>query len=320
MFEESFIANGDVFIKDNVAINSRGIAMRDNPKTFSLVYEDLELGDMIGRGSSSVVLHGVHAPTGTILALKIINLHDKSRREQLIREIMTLYDAQCPNLITFYGAFYREGSITIALEYMDGGSLANVLSQVGPIPEKVLASMAFQILWGLAYLKHEKRVHRDVKPSNLLINSNGEVKVTDFGVSAELQSSIAMCGTFVGTFKYMSPERIQNQPYSYASDIWSFGLVIMECATGLYPFHEHTNCIEMAQTILDADVPLLPSNFSGTLVDFCSQCLHRDPDKRLPAEVLLGAPWLQECGVTSPEVATENVRHWIQDLTGNPHK
>ena len=247
--EESYIADGEVFIKDNVAINSTGIALRDNPKTFSLVFEELEIGDMIGRGASSVVLHGIHGPTGTILALKVINLFDKSRREQLIREIRTLYDAQCQNLITFYGAFYREGAITIALEYMDGGSLANVLAQVGPIPESVLASIAYQILWGLAYLKHEKRVHRDVKPSNVLINSKGEIKVTDFGVSAELQSSIAMCGTFVGTFKYMSPERIRNLPYSYMSDIWSFGLVMIECATGRYPFHEHTNCIEMAQVL-----------------------------------------------------------------------
>jgi serine/threonine protein kinase len=73
--------------------------------------------------------------------------------------------------------FVRDGAITIALEYMDGGSLANVLDQVGPIPERVLASIAYQILWGLAYLKHDKRVHRDIKPSNLLINSRGEVKV-----------------------------------------------------------------------------------------------------------------------------------------------
>jgi serine/threonine protein kinase len=318
--DDNYIANGEVFIKDNVAINSQGIAMRDNPKTFHLVYEDLELGDMIGRGCSSVVLHGVHAPTGTVLALKVINLFDKSRREQLIREIMTLYDAQCPNLITFYGAFYREGAITIALEYMDGGSLANVISQVGPIPERVLASIAFQILWGLAYLKHEKKVHRDVKPSNLLINSNGEVKVTDFGVSAELQSSIAMCGTFVGTFKYMSPERIRNHPYSYMSDIWSFGLVIMECATGLYPFHEHANCIEMAQTILDTDMPKLPhGKFSPELIDFCSSCLHRDPEKRLTAEQLLSHPWLQAMGLSGLEFATVVVRDWIDELTGN-HK
>ena len=200
--EESFLTNGDVFIKDNVAINSTGIAMRDNPKTFTLLYDELEMGDIIGRGASSVVIHGIHAPTGTPLALKVINLFDRSKREQLIREIVTLYDAECPNLIRFYGAFYRDGAITIALEYMyvyytilnihptryshlihtyiytfiyrNGGSLANVLSQVGPIPEYALANIAYQILWGLAYLKHEKRVHRDVKPSNLLINSQGK--------------------------------------------------------------------------------------------------------------------------------------------------
>jgi len=314
--EESFIANGDVFIKDNVAINATGIAMRNNPKKFSLKYEELQVGEMIGRGSSSIVLHGVHGPTGTPLALKVINLFDRSKREQLIREIVTLYDAECPSLITFYGAFYREGSITIALEYMDGGSLANVLAQVGPIPERILASMAFQILWGLAYLKHDKRVHRDLKPSNLLINSRGEVKVTDFGVSAELQSSIAMCGTFVGTFKYMSPERIRNRPYSYMSDIWSLGLVLMECATGRYPFHEHANCIEVAQTILDADIPALPKGFSAEFTGFLEQCLHKNPDTRLPAEVLLGSPWLLMYGITNPDIATENVYTWIQHVTG----
>jgi len=196
-----FLSDDEVFETDIVKINATGTRMKDNPKTFRLLFDELELGGIIGRGACSVVLEGKHVPSGTHLALKVINLFDVSKREQLVREIVTLYDAQCPNLITFYGAFYREGAITIALEYMDGGSLANVVNQVGPIPEYALANMAYQILWGLAYLKHEKRVHRDIKPSNLLINSKGEVKVTDFGVSAELQSSIAMCGTFVGTFK-----------------------------------------------------------------------------------------------------------------------
>ena len=90
---------------------------------------------------------------------------------------MPFYNSRDCSLISFYGAFYRDGAITIALEFMDGGSLANVLAQLGAIPERVLASMAYQILWALAYLKHEKRVHRDIKPSNLLINSKGEVKV-----------------------------------------------------------------------------------------------------------------------------------------------
>eukprot|EP00602_Paraphysomonas_sp_CaronLab_P006371 CAMPEP_0185027328 /NCGR_PEP_ID=MMETSP1103-20130426/12245_1 /TAXON_ID=36769 /ORGANISM="Paraphysomonas bandaiensis, Strain Caron Lab Isolate" /LENGTH=326 /DNA_ID=CAMNT_0027561263 /DNA_START=72 /DNA_END=1049 /DNA_ORIENTATION=+ len=309
--EDSFTADGDMFLKDNLMIDANGIEMRNNPKRFNIDYDELDIGDTIGRGCSSVVIHGFHAPTGTPLALKIINMFDKSKRDQLIREICSLYDAQCPSLITFYGSFYREGSITIALEFMDGGSLANVLAQVGPIPENVLASIAFQILWGLAYLYHEKRVHRDIKPSNLLINSQGQVKVTDFGVSAELQSTIEMCGTFVGTFKYMSPERIRNQPYSYQSDIWSFGLVMMECATGKYPFSECSNCIDMAQTILDCEVPPLSRRiFSAEFIDFVGVCLQRDPKHRPPAEVLLTAPWLRLHGVHSYDDAVNVVNDW----------
>jgi serine/threonine protein kinase len=72
-------------------------------------------------------------------------------------------------------------------------------------------------------------------------------QVTDFGVSAELQNSIAMCGTFVGTFKYMSPERMRSEKYSYASDMWSLGLVLMECATGQYPYVQDNSAIEMVQ-------------------------------------------------------------------------
>lgn len=292
--------------------------MKNNPKTFTLNYEELTIGDMIGRGASSVVLHGLHVPTGTQLGLKVINMFDKSKRDQLIREICCLYDAQCPSVITFYGAFYREdhGSITIALEFMDGGSLANVISEVGPIPERILASIAYQVLWGLAYLKHDKRVHRDIKPSNLLINSSGEVKITDFGVSAELQTSIAMCGTFVGTFKYMSPERICNQPYGYQSDIWSFGLVLVECITGRYPFHEQTNCIEMAQSILDSNIPTLsPHMFSPNFIELVNSCLQKDPQLRPPAEVLLEAPWFEAMKVTSYESAVEEVEDWIISLT-----
>ena len=304
----------DVFVKGDVCINSAGVAMRNNPKTFRLYYDQLEIGEMLGRGASSVVLHGYHRPTGTYLALKVINLLDKNKRDQLIREICSLFDADCPSIITFFGAFYREGTITIALEYMDGGSLANVLAQIGAIPEHVLAAMSFQILWGLAYLKHDKRVHRDIKPSNILINSKGELKITDFGVAAELVSSIAMCGTFLGTWKYMSPERIRNQSYGYSSDIWSYGLVMMECATGQYPFREFANCIEMAQMILDSDVPELPTSFSFEFRDFLRSCLHRDPLKRVPADLLLSAPWLNKHKALSYESSVKIVRNWIRSL------
>ena len=122
-----------------------------------------------------------------------------------------------------------------------------------------------------------------------------------------------MCGTFVGTFKYMSPERIKNQPYSYQSDIWSFGIVLMECATGKYPFQQYSNCIDMAQTILDCDIPpLSPKAYSAEFIDFTNLCLQRDPRHRPPAEVLLTAPWLEMHGVDNYDNAVAVVRDWIQ--------
>lgn len=94
--------------------------------------------------------------------------------------------------------------------------------------------------------------------------------------------------------------------------------MMMECATGRYPFNECINCIEMAQTILDADVPELPrGRFSHNFSDFLNQCLRRDPNTRLPAEVLLGAPWLQQHGATSPESALRISSEWIHSLVGS---
>jgi len=314
--EDSFDMDGETFIKGNLAINSTGVAMRDSPKSFTVVYEELKIGEQIGRGSSSVVHRATHRPTATPLALKIINMFDKSKREQLINEIKTLYDAQCPCLVTFYGACYREGAITIALEYMDGGSLANMVQQVGAVPEATLANIAYQVLYGLAYLKSvHRRVHRDIKPSNILINSRGEVKITDFGISAELQNSIAMCATFVGTFKYMSPERIQSSPYSYPSDVWSVGLVLLECATGEYPYPEDKTCIEMVQTVLESPIPTLPRGNSEDFADLISNCLRKDPKDRLPADILISSPWFQRFDAIDTKMAIRNVHHWIQEMS-----
>lgn len=323
----SFDVGGDVFHRDGMRIDAKGCSMRvDAPSHLmygttmarthdKLIYEELKIGQVIGQGSSSVVLEATYAcaKNGTLrLALKVINTFERAKRDQLIREIQSLYNCACPTIIGFFGAFYREGAISIALEFMDGGSLANVVAQAGALPEDALAHISYQILYGLAYLKLHKRVHRDIKPSNLLMNSSGEVKVTDFGVSASLGNSIAMCGTFVGTFKYMSPERICAAPYSFASDIWSTGLVLLECATGLYPYPEEGTCIGMGQTILEVEVPAPPPGMSTEFVEFIRGCLGKDPAKRLPAEILLTASWLRKHGAVSVASSVLALRTWVQ--------
>lgn len=325
--DKSFEAGGTVFHRDGMWIDAEGMKLqscevRSRETQHKLVYEDLRIGCVVGQGSSSVVLKAmapVPARRGSLsIALKIINVFERAKRDQLIREIQSLYNCDCPAIIGFYGAFYREGAISIALEFMNGGSLANVIAQVGALPEAALAHISFQILYGLTYLKLQRRVHRDIKPSNLLINSSGEVKVTDFGVSAALGNSIAMCGTFVGTFKYMSPERICSAPYSYASDIWSTGLVLLESAIGVYPYPEDNTCIGMAQTILEAEVPALPNGASAEFVEFLAHCLHKDPARRLPAEILLTAPWLQKHVAISMATSVAALKRWIQDAAMKP--
>lgn len=110
----------------------------------------------------------------------------------------------------------------------------------------------------------------------------------------------AMCGTFVGTFRYMSPERIQHTQYSYSSDIWSLGLVLMEAATGVYPYPKHKACIDMLQSVLEAPPPALsPQYFSQDFCDFLHQCLQKNPLDRASADALLESPWLQRCGAVS---------------------
>ena len=115
--------------------------------------------------------------------------------------------------------------------------------------------------------------------------------------------------------RYMSPERIRNHPYSFMSDIWSFGLVLFECATGKYPFPECSNCIEMAQTILTAQIPQLPpGRFTREFEEFLQQCLKVEPSARLPAEVLLGSPWLRRHGAVNPDAALRISKNWIDSL------
>jgi len=271
-------------------------------KNCTYPYSELSVGAVMGKGASSVVVSAVHAPTRTRLALKVVNVSDKSKRSQLLKELTLLYNIRpMASIVTFHGAYLRDGHVAIALEYLDAGSLHDVVSRAGALPEAAVASLAFQAAWGLAYLKTHKRVHRDVKPSNLLVNLRGEVKLSDFGISSELRSSIAMCGTFVGTFKYMSPERVQNLPYSYASDVWGLGIVLFECATGEYPYKDCSSCIDLVQTITEVGPPRLPVHASRDLRDLVVQCCCKAPGERLPAEVVLGAPFLQRHGVCSLE-------------------
>uniref|UniRef100_A0AAZ3Q5U7 Dual specificity mitogen-activated protein kinase kinase 2 n=1 Tax=Oncorhynchus tshawytscha TaxID=74940 RepID=A0AAZ3Q5U7_ONCTS len=163
----------------------------------------------LGAGNGGVVNKVRHKPSRLVMARKLIHLEIKPAiRNQIIRELQVLHECNSPYIVGFYGAFYSDGEISICMEHM--------------------------VLRGLAYLREKHQImHRDVKPSNILVNSRGEIKLCDFGVSGQLIDSMA--NSFVGTRSYMSPERLQGTHYSVQSDVWSMGLSLVELAIGRYP-------------------------------------------------------------------------------------
>ncbi|KAK2504919.1 hypothetical protein MC885_007536 [Smutsia gigantea] len=164
-----------------------------------------------------------HVPSGKILAVKVILLDiTLELQKQIMSELEILYKCDSSYIIGFYGAYFVENRISICTEFMDGGSL----DVYRKIPENVLGRIAVAVVKGLNYLWSLKILHRDVKPSNMLVNTRGQVKLCDFGVSTQLVNSIAK--TYVGTNAYMAPERISGEQYGIHSDVWSLGISFME--------------------------------------------------------------------------------------------
>ena len=187
--------------------------------------------------------------SGMIMAMKEMRLElDDAKFQSIIMELDILHRCVSPYIVDFYGAFFQEGSVYICMEFMDGGSLDRIYGD--GIPENVLRKITLSTVLGLKSLKEEHNIiHRDVKPTNILVNTKGQVKICDFGVSGNLVASIAK--TNIGCQSYMAPERISGGgigasgasgmgTYSVQSDIWSLALTIIECAMGHYPYPPET--------------------------------------------------------------------------------
>ncbi|XP_064986207.1 mitogen-activated protein kinase kinase SIPKK-like isoform X2 [Musa acuminata AAA Group] len=215
-------------------------------------------------------------------------------RKQIAQELRINLSTRSPFVVVCYQCFYDNGVISIVLEYMDGGSLADFLKNVKTIPEAYLAAICKQVLHGLKYLHHEKHIiHRDLKPSNILINHSGEVKISDFGVSAIIASSSGQRDTFTGTYNYMSPERITGQKHGHKGDIWSLGLIMLECATGQFPYPPCDSFYELLEEVVEQPPPFAPPDqFSAEYSSFISECLQKNPNERNSAQVLLKHPFL----------------------------
>ncbi|XP_023516502.1 mitogen-activated protein kinase kinase 2-like [Cucurbita pepo subsp. pepo] len=298
--------DGDLLVnRDGVRIVSKSEVEAPppiKPTDDQLSLADIDIIKVIGKGNGGTVQLVQHKWTAQFFALKVIQMKiEESHRKQIAQELKINQSAQCPYIVVCYQSFYDNGSIYIILEYMDGGSLADFLKKVKQVQEPYLAALCKQVLKGLSYLHHERHIiHRDLKPSNLLINHRGEVKITDFGVSAIMASTYGEANTFVGTYNYMSPERIIGEKYDNKSDIWSLGLIFLECATGKFPYSPPeqeggwVNFYELMEAIVEGEPPSAPADqFTPNFCSFISACVQKDPRDRLSARELLEHPFIK---------------------------
>jgi len=309
----NFLTASGTFRDGGLLLNRQGLRFISEDKENSpsdaqgednqLTLADLETVRVIGKGSGGIVQLVRHKWTNRVFALKVIQMNvQETVRKQIVEELKINKASHCPYVVVCHHAFYDNGVISLVLEYMDCGSLADVIKQAKTILEPYLAIVCKQVLEGLVYLHHERHIiHRDIKPSNLLVNHKGEVKITDFGVSAVLANSMGQRDTFVGTYNYMAPERISGNVYGYSSDIWSLGLVILECAIGRFPYlpleeeEGWLNFYELLETIIEQPPPCAPPDqFSPEFCSFISACLQKDPKERMSPVDLLNHPFIKK--------------------------
>lgn len=189
------------------------------------------------------------------------------------------------------------------------------LNKDAGIPKPQLASIAYQMLWGVSFLHYENLLHRDIKPANTLVNSSGRVKLSDFGISAQRPSQDDMNTTLIGTTRYMSPERLRGKPYGSPSDVWSLGLVLLECALGASPFPDTTSTIDLILTLEESPLEeLIPTSMDIDVRELISSCLQKNPEERVPAEVLLACPWLSNEGITCSDEAALLMERYYDEL------
>ena len=239
----------------------------------------------LGAGGMADVYLAEDQELGRRVAIKILNdrhAADDSFIERFRREAKNAAGLSHPNIVSIYDRGEAEGTYYIAMEYLDGRSLKELIVARGPAPVKIAIDYARQILAAVGFAHRHGIIHRDIKPHNVLVGPEGRLKVTDFGIARSGASQMTEVGSIIGTAQYLSPEQARGAPVDQTSDLYSVGVVLYEMLTGQVPFTGDTP-LEIAMKHL-SEVPVPPSELRPEvphdLDSVVLRALAKDPHER----------------------------------------
>jgi serine/threonine-protein kinase len=239
----------------------------------------------LGAGGMANVYLAEDQELGRRVAIKILNdrhAGDDQFIERFRREAKNAAGLSHPNIVSIYDRGEAEGTYYIAMEYLDGRTLKELIVSRGPAPIKTAIEYTRQILAAIGHAHRNGIVHRDIKPHNVVVDSDGRLKVTDFGIARSGASQMTEAGSIIGTAQYLSPEQAKGAPVDQRSDLYAVGVVLYELLTGKVPFSGDTP-LEIAMKHL-SKVPEPPSKLRPEVSDdldmIVLRALAKDPEER----------------------------------------
>ncbi|KAM5163444.1 TRAF2 and NCK-interacting protein kinase isoform 6-T6 [Mantella aurantiaca] len=275
-------------------------ALRDPAGIFELV-------ELVGNGTYGQVYKGRHVKTGQLAAIKVMDVTG-DEEEEIKQEINMLKKySHHRNIATYYGAFIKKNppgmddQLWLVMEFCGAGSVTDLIKNTkgNTLKEEWIAYICREILRGLSHLHQHKVIHRDIKGQNVLLTENAEVKLVDFGVSAQLDRTVGRRNTFIGTPYWMAPEVIAcdenpDATYDFKSDLWSLGITAIEMAEGAPPLCD-MHPMRALFLIPRNPAPRLKSKkWSKKFQSFIESCLVKNHSQRPTTEQLMKHPYIRD--------------------------
>ena len=259
------------------------------PKTNLSFYK---IGRIIGRGAFGKVNLALHILSGYLVAMKSFNKNKLQIPLYKIKNEIKIMQKlrNNKNIVKLLEFFENEKYYFIIMENVIGGNLFTSINKMGYLPESLAKNIFKQLIETVKYIHSKGIVHRDIKPDNILLNLNNEIKLCDFGVSKEIKKGI-LIKDICGTPAFIAPEILMKKPYDpYMTDVWSCGIVLYLMITGIFPFNGY-NEIQLNNNILSGKFNKV-NNVSNELMDLINKILELNPNKRIIIDEILKHPWL----------------------------